>query len=322
MKIRLLVPIALLAAALAQGAAAQQAQPLPGTPDAGAGAPLDVAPLDVAPLDVAPENAEPDQLTPGDAPLPFGVLPEPEPEPPPVYRLSEGVEPEAVMATLTRLLNQGANRVFFGLPGEANWRAGQGIRIAVYSDQRQEIAAFLQAAAQEFAEATGSPIEVVMTRRLAAVAGADAARESVGANFEILFGSRALMAQFAGSVGMNPTVLTRFQEGRWPFAFVLPRRERWIGRVFVARDEPSEAIEAALVLALVWALGGVTLGDEMQGLIDPFAIAPRLTPLGRSVFSLMYHPDLEAGLAIPETLERAGRLVEESTRQSAEQSVQ
>ena len=317
MKIRLLVPIALLAAALAQGAAAQQAQPLPGTPDAGIG-----TPLDVAPLDVAPEDAEPGQLTPGDAPLPFGVLPEPEPEPPPIYRLGEGVEPEAVMASLTRLLNLGANRVFFGLPGEANWRAGQGVRIAVYSDQRQEIAAFLQAAAQQFAEATGSPVEVVTTRRLAAVAGADAARESVGANFEILFGSRALMAQFAGSVGMNPTVLTRFQEGRWPFAFVLPRRETWIGRVFVARDEPSEAIEAALVLALVWALGGVTLGEEMQGLIDPFAIAPRLTPLGRSVFSLMYHPDLEAGLAIPETLERAGRLVEESTRQSAEQSVQ
>jgi hypothetical protein len=104
-------------------------------------------------------------------------------------------------------------------------------------------------------------------------------------------------------------MLGRFEDGRWPFLFSFPRYEALIGRVMIADDEPQEAQEAALILAAVWALGGVTLGDQLQGLVDPMAPLPALTPLGEAVFALMYHPDMLAGDAIPDALARARTLL-------------
>lgn len=286
---------------------AQQNQPAPAEPDAA------TEPLPQQPYSETEIPSDP-ALQPGTA-LPYGAALEPGPEaeppqPPPIYRLRPGVDPVSVLNALTKLLNRGANRRFFGLPEDANWRLEEGLRIAVYSDERDEVVPFLKAAAMQFSQATALPIELVVTRPLRAVAGAETARRATGANLEILFGARPVMGQLAGGAGMNRTVLSRFLEGRWPFGFVLPREEGWTGRVFIAREEPSEAVEAALVLALVWALGGVSLGDEMQGLVDPFSVEPTLTPLGHSVFSLMYHPDLRAGLPISEALDRAQQLVQ------------
>lgn len=324
MKTRLIVLTSFLFAVPLFGAQAQQNPPLPEAPRVGTETPLADPLTDAEP--VPQTELEPQtEFAPG-TPLPYGAFEvEPEIEEPPapvVYRVRAGAQPMAVLTSLHRLLNRGGNRLFFGLPKDVNWRAEQGIRIAIYSDQREDIAPFLEAAAMQFSEVTGLTIELVTARRLAAVAGAEATRDATGANLEILFGPRAIMTQFAGGVGMNRTILTRFREGRWPFGFVLPRQESWTGRVFIARDEPSEAIEASLILALVWALGGVSLGDEMQGLIDPFSVQPTLTPLGQSVFSLMYHPDLEAGLPISEALSRAQRLVEQDLTKSTSQSIQ
>ena len=248
-------------------------------------------PADEAP---APEGASEDIAAPLAVPEPFGLEP--------------GVaapDANAVIAALARLYNRGRDRQFFGLPPDVTWRAPGPIRVALYSDQRDAQAPLIRASAGAFAAASGLPFDLVTARPLSAVASAESVRQATGANLEILVGSRAVMAQFAGALGVNQTMLFRFEDGRWPFTFAFPRRPDWIGRVMIASDEPAEAIEASLILAMVWALGGVSLGSEMQGLIDPLSVEPALTPLGRSVFALMYHPELEAGLKVPEALLRA-----------------
>ena len=219
-------------------------------------------------------------------------------------------EADAVVAALTGLIDRGRDRAFFGLPEEETWRVEGPIKIALYSDRRGEFTPALKSAANAFSRASALPIELVTTRPLAASAGADAVRWATGANLEILIGPRPVMAQFTRAIPVNPWMLERFEDGRWPFTFILPRDGNLIGRVMIAGDEPPEALEASLILAVVWALGGVSLGDELQGLVDPNSPQPALTPLGQEVFALMYNPEMEAGLPIPRALRRARRLLE------------
>lgn len=240
---------------------------------------------------------------------------EPEPETParvPEFDFDPAARPEAdaVLAALTALIDRGRDRPFFGLPEGATWRLDGAIKIALYSDRRGEFIPALKSAANAFSRASALPIELVTTRPLAASAGAEAVRWATGANLEILIGPRPVMAQFAGAIPVNQWMLERFEDGRWPFTFIFPRDETLIGRVMIAGDEPSEAMEASLILALVWALGGVSLGEELQGLVDPNAPQPALTPLGQEVFALMYDPEMEAGLPIPSALRRARQLLE------------
>lgn len=227
------------------------------------------------------------------------------PGPPDFGPVAAEPDPNAVITALARLYNRGPDRRFFGLPADVTWRAPGAIRVALYSDQREAQAPLIRATTAAFAAASGLPLDLATARPLSAIASAEAVRNATGANLEILVGSRAVMAQFAGALGVNQTMLFRFEDGRWPFSFIFPRQPDWIGRVLIASDEPAEAIEASLILAVVWALGGVSLGSEMQGLIDPLSIEPALTPLGQSVFALMYHPELEAGMTVPEALLRA-----------------
>lgn len=219
-------------------------------------------------------------------------------------------EAEAVLAALTSLIDRGRDRPFFGLPEESTWRFDGPIKIALYSDRRGEFVPALKSAANAFSRASALPIELVTTRPLAASAGAEAVRWATGANLEILIGPRPVMAQFAGAIPVNPWMLERFEDGRWPFTFIFPRDDYLIGRVMIAGDEPPEALEAGLILALVWALGGVSLGDGLQGLVDPNAPQPALTPLGQEVFALLYNPEMKAGLPIPSALRRARQLLE------------
>jgi hypothetical protein len=218
---------------------------------------------------------------------------------------------EDVLAAYKALVDHGRDRSFFGLPERVTWRVPGPIGIAFYADERRSAALrpALAAVAGGFGRATGRPIDIVLTRPLSALAGAEAARMATGSNLEIVVGPRPVMAQMAGAFGVGDWMLGRFEDGRWPFLFSFPRFEALIGRVMIADDEPREAQEAALILAVVWALGGITLGDQMEGLVDPMAPLPALTPLGEAVFALMYHPEMQGGEAIPDALARAQALL-------------
>ena len=220
-------------------------------------------------------------------------------------------DPDDVLAAYQALVDRGRDRVVFGLPERVTWRVPGPLRIAFYADRGRsaELRPALRAVADGFGRATGVPIDLAVTRPLSALAGAEATRVATGSNLEIVVGPRPVMAQMGGAFGIAPWMLGRFEDGRWPFLFSFPRYEALIGRVMIADDEPQEAQEAALILAVVWALGGVTLGDQLQGLVDPTAPLPALTPLGEAVFALMYHPDMLAGDAIPDALDRARDLL-------------
>ena len=221
------------------------------------------------------------------------------------------LDAEDVLAGYKSLIDRGGDRVVFGLPERVTWRVPGPIRIAFYADEGRGAALrpALRAVADGFGRATGVPIDLTVVRPLAALAGAEATRIATGSNLEIVVGPRPVMAQMGGAFGLAPWMIGRFEDGRWPFLFSFPRYEALIGRVMIADDEPREAQEAALILAAVWALGGVTLGDQLQGLVDPMAPLPALTPLGEAVFALMYHPEMLAGDAIPDALARARTLL-------------
>jgi hypothetical protein len=245
-------------------------------------------------------------------PSPDGGRVESELPPAPAFDFAPAAKPDPddVHEALSGLLDRGRDRLFFGLPEAATWRVAGPVRVALYSDRRGEFGPALKSAAQAFARVTTLPIELAAARPLSAVAGADAVRWATGANLEVLIGPRPVMAQFAGAIPVNQWMLERFEDGRWPFTFSFPRDDLLIGRVMMADDEPPEALEAGLILALVWALGGVTLGDELKDLVDPDSPQPALTPLGQEVFALMYHPEMEAGLPLADALKRARRLLD------------
>ena len=219
---------------------------------------------------------------------------------------------EDVIAAYAALIDRGRDRVVFGLPERVTWRLPGPLRIAFYADASRSgaLRPALRAVADGFGRATGVPIDLTTVRPLAALAGAEATRVATGSNLEIVVGKRQAMAQMGGAFGVADWMLGRFEDGRWPFLFSFPRYEALIGRVMIADDEPQGAQEAALILAVVWALGGVTLGDQMEGLVDPLAPLPALTPLGEATFALMYHPDMLAGDAIADALDRARDLLE------------
>jgi hypothetical protein len=218
---------------------------------------------------------------------------------------------EDVIAAYKALIDHARDRTVFGLPERVTWRVPGPIRIAFYAGEDLGLALrpALTALASDFGRATGVAIDLSVVRPLAALAGAEATRAATGSNLEIVVGPRPVMAQMAGAFGVQDWMLGRFEDGRWPFLFSFPRYEALIGRVMIAADEPREAQEAALILAVVWALGGVTLGDQMQGLVDPTAPLPALTPLGKAVFGLMYHDEMPAGESIPDALARARSLL-------------
>lgn len=255
------------------------------------------------------EEAAPAPATEGSQVDPFAA-PAQDPGELPLFEPVAKPDPEAVLRALTLLEDRGRDRPFFGLPEKEIWRAAGPIRVALYSDQRAELTPVLKSAALSFARAGALPIELSTARPLAAVAGAEAVRWATGANLEILVGPRPVMAQFSSAIPVNRWMQERFEEGAWNFTFAFPREESLIGRVMIAGDQPPEALESSIMLALVWALGGVSLGDQLQGLVETRGPLPTLTPLGREVFALMYHPKLEAGLPIPEALREARRLVE------------
>ena len=144
---------------------------------------------------------------------------------------------------------------------------------------------------------------------MVAVRPLDILRDSEAFGLQIALGPRPDLARTAARAKVNAGALGGFEAGHWPFIFHFPRGEALLGQVWIAEDEPPAAVEAALILACVWALGGVTLGEELEGLIDPAAGQPALTSLGAAVFALLYHPEIPAGLPLDQAKARARRLL-------------
>ena len=216
---------------------------------------------------------------------------------------AQQTDPAKVYAAFARLLGKPQDRAFFGLPEDRSWRAPGSVPLSLYAEYPDRPAGALRDAAAALGRAAGVTLDVVAVRPL------DILRDREAFGLQIVLGPRPDLARTAARAKANADALGGFEAGHWPFIFHFPRGAALLGQVWIAEDEAPAAIEAALILACVWALGGVTLGEELEGLIDPAAGQPALTPLGAAVFALLYHPEIAAGLPLDQAKARARRLL-------------
>ena len=214
----------------------------------------------------------------------------------------------AVLAAFTRLVDRGEARPLFGLPEAAFWRRQGGLAVALLAADAERLKGVYQGAAAPFAAATGLPIRLVETAPLPE-SGDDVAAFVPQADLVIVLGSRSRLVELAEGSDFNKGMLARFEIGTWPFMFHFRADSARRGVVLLADDEPERAREASFILATVWGLGGVTLGPELTGLVTDAQEGPMLTPLGRAVFDLFFHPDLEVGMPLAAALRRAATLL-------------
>jgi hypothetical protein len=216
--------------------------------------------------------------------------------------------PAEVLAAFTRLVDRGEARDLFGLPRANFWRRDGDLRVALLAADAASLRPVYQGAAAPFAAATGVRVELVESGPVPSDAD-DVAAFVPQADLVIVVGPRDRLAQIAAGSAFNRGMLARFEMGTWPFMFAFNADARRRGVILLADDEPERAREASFILATVWGLGGVTLGPELTGLVADAEEGPALTPLGEAVFRLFFHPDLETGKPIAETLQRAETLL-------------
>jgi len=216
--------------------------------------------------------------------------------------------PQEILAAFTRLVDRGEARLLFGLPQDTFWRRSGMLDVALLADDWQALQPVLEGATAPFAAASGLPISVIESGP-AEIAGK--APDALAPEAELVFvvASRDAISDFSRAGGFNLGMLARFEMGTWPFMLSFTGDGRHRGIVLLADDEPERAREASFILATVWALGGVTLGPELTGLIDDGEEGPGLTPLGQAVFRLFFHPDLEIGMPIGDAVQRAETLL-------------
>ena len=207
-----------------------------------------------------------------------------------------------------RLLVDNEARPFFGLPLETFWRREGTLELALLADDHRALEPVLEGAAAPFAAVSGRDI-AVSEAGPAEIAGRSRDGLAPEAELVIVIAPRPALAQFAADNDFNLGMLAYFEQGSWPFMFRFQQDERRRGIVLLADDEPARAREASFILATVWALGGVTLGPELSGLVSDSADGPQLTPRGQSVFRLFFHESLEVGMPIAEAVRRAETLL-------------
>lgn len=218
---------------------------------------------------------------------------------------------DTVHAALAKLIEQGETRTHFGLPADSFWRHEGPLGIALLSDSAETSAQSLRQVAAAFSGPTGLDIALVETGP-APQPGDALDSLPADADLVIAVGPRQDLAEVAFAAGFEKGMLARFEIGTLPFVFSFTEGTKRRGVVLLADDEPERAREASFILATVWALGGVTLGPELTGLIDPDpANGPSLTPLGEAVFALFFRPELEVGASLSDTLLRARALLTE-----------
>jgi hypothetical protein len=213
-----------------------------------------------------------------------------------------------VLETFTRLVGRSETRAVFGLPEKLFWRRSGDLALALFADDAADLRPVLEDVAAPFAEASGLGISIIESGPLPA-SGQDVAALAAAADLVIVVGPRQRLAELAVTGPFNKGMLARFELGTWPFMMRFQKDQLHRGVVLLADDEPKRAREASLILAMVWGLGGVTLGPEMTGLVGDPAAGPRLTPLGQAVFHLFFHPDLEVGMPLADAVQRAATLL-------------
>jgi hypothetical protein len=178
--------------------------------------------------------------------------------------------PESVFAAYESLMGDAAQRDVYALPPSRYWHAAAPQRIVV------------EAGLPEIRELN---------------------------SLHVIIAGRPLGARLATEIGVNSEMRDRFHDGRWP-ALVRFRRDDLTGRgarsgiVIIADDLPAAEIETFLGVAVVWAMGGASLGEELRILEKPGG-RPGLTELGKQVFALMYHSDLYTGMKLDEARSHA-----------------
>ncbi|MDH3231675.1 MAG: hypothetical protein OEN55_17945 [Alphaproteobacteria bacterium] len=215
--------------------------------------------------------------------------------------------PQAVYDSFDALLGGREQREFYALPPERYWRATGPVQLRLAGGRDFGLAPALVALADEFGRVTGVEIGV-QASALAMMPEAGKAGD-----LTVLIVARPLGVEFAAGLGIDTEMRRRFADGRWPALFRFRRDDlsptgRRSGIVLVADDlEPAE-IETFLALAMVWSMGGASIGDEL-GAIVSIAGRPQLTERGRQVFALMYDPQLELALPLDEARSRARRVL-------------
>ncbi|MDH5411912.1 MAG: hypothetical protein OEY16_11035, partial [Alphaproteobacteria bacterium] len=180
-------------------------------------------------------------------------------------------------------------------------------RVVVSGARELNRGAMMTAIAGDFSAATGVEIGV------GAVAEAGLPEIRDLNSLHIVIAGRPLGARLATEIGINSEMRGRFHDGRWP-ALVSFRRNDLTGRgaragvVIIADDLPAAEIEAFLGVAMVWAMGGASLGEEL-GILQKPGGRPGLTELGKQVFALMYHPDLYTGMKLDEARAKARNIL-------------
>lgn len=212
---------------------------------------------------------------------------------------------EEVASRFERLIGQGEVRRLFDLPPDRFWRLGEPLLIELIAAEPSLYLPALEGAASAFAQATSLEMLVVSAHLPGAT------EKDIDTNLHIRIGPRGELAQAALAIPVFPPMLAKFEQGHWPFVFDFEREPSFEGQVFIAETEPRSAIEASFVLALVWSLGGATLGPEVDGLVMREDELPMLTSLGQAVLALFVHEDLPSGLPLEEALERAHEIASE-----------
>ncbi len=207
--------------------------------------------------------------------------------------------PQAVYDSFEALLGTREQREIYALPPERYWRATGPLQVRLAGGRNFGLAPALVALADEFADVAGLDIGV-QASEIAMMPEAGKAGD-----LAILIVARPLGAEFAQGLGLDAEMRRRFADGRWPALFRFRRDDlsptgRRSGIVLVADDLKPAEIETFLVLAMVWTMGGASIGDNL-GEIVSISGRPHLTERGRRVFTLMYDPQLELALPLDET---------------------
>lgn len=215
---------------------------------------------------------------------------------------AQNADAASVYAAFDSLLGSAERREIYALPPDRYWRAAAPQTIMLRGGRELGLSNAMVRLADDFSKATGMEIRV-------RAAAKPALPERLAPNsVVILIAGRADGTVFAGELGIGEEERQHFRDGRWPALFHFRRNDLTggarAGAVILADDIPPAAMEAFLGLSLVWALGGASLGEELGILEQPGGL-PGLTPLGKRVFALMYHSDLQARTPLIEARSKA-----------------
>jgi hypothetical protein len=213
--------------------------------------------------------------------------------------------PQAIYDSFEALLGGREEREIYALPPERYWRATGSLQVRLAGGREFGLAPDLVALADDF----GGVADIDISVQASAIAMMPEAGKA--GDLTVLIVARPLGAEFAAGLGIDAEMRQRFADGRWPALFRFRRDDlsktgRRSGIVLVADDLKSAEIETFLALAMVWTMGGASIGDEL-GVIVSIAGRPHLTERGRRVFALMYDPELTLGQPLDETRATARR---------------